>query len=83
MATVTRTFLVDVLDGSVDDVHSESFSLDRKNYEIDMGAANAARLREKLSRFVDAATPVRPAPWAIRRQDRHVGHEQGADPRHP
>jgi len=60
MATVTRTFLVDDLDCSVDDVNSVSFSLDKKNYEIDLSAANEARLREKLSRFVDAATPVRP-----------------------
>ena len=60
MATVTRTFLVDDLDGSVDDVNSVSISLDKKNYEIDLSAANETRLREQLSRFVDAATPVRP-----------------------
>ena len=60
MATVTRTFLVDDLDGSDDDVNSVSFSLDKKNYEIDLSAANQARLRDKLARFVDAATPLRP-----------------------
>jgi hypothetical protein len=60
MATVTRTFLVDDLDGSDDDVSSVSFSLDKKDYEIDLSAANQARLRDKLARFVDAATPLRP-----------------------
>ena len=60
MATVTRTFLVDDLDGSLDDVGSVLFSLDKKNFEIDLSAANEARLRDNLARFVDAATPLRP-----------------------
>ncbi len=45
MATVTRTYLVDDLDGSEEDVISVSFSLDKKDYEIDLSAANEARLR--------------------------------------
>lgn len=59
MATVTRTYLVDDLDGSEDDVSSVSFSLDKKNYEIDLSEANQARLRDKLAKFVEAATPLR------------------------
>ena len=60
MATVTRTYLVDDLDGSVDDVSSVSFALDKKNYAIDLSADNEARLRDKLARFLEAATPLRP-----------------------
>jgi hypothetical protein len=60
IATVTRTYLVDDLDGSAEDVSPVSFSLDRKDYEIDLSAANAARLRARLAKFVDAVTPYRP-----------------------
>lgn len=59
MATVTRTYLVDDLDGSLDDVSSVLFSLDKTNYEIDLSPFNEARLRDKLARFVHAATPMR------------------------
>lgn len=59
MATVTRTFLVDDLDGTQDDVQTVQFSIDRHEYQIDLSADNAARLRDKLSRFVDAAHHVR------------------------
>ena len=57
MATVTRTYLVDDLDGSEDDVENVLLALDGTNYEIDLSAANARRLREKLERFVAAASP--------------------------
>jgi hypothetical protein len=60
MATVTRTYLVDDLDGSDDDVATVLLSVDKKDYEIDLSATNQARLREKLATFLDAATPVRP-----------------------
>ena len=68
MATVTRTYLIDDLDGSEDDVSSVSISLDKKDYEIDLSAANQARLRDNLARFIDAATAIRPrrAPTARR-----------------
>jgi len=46
MATVTRTFLVDDLDGSTEDVETVRISLDGTDFEIDLSAANAARLRE-------------------------------------
>jgi len=65
MATVTRTYLVDDLDGSQDDVENVQLALDGTSYEIDLSAANAGRLREKLERFVNAASPVttaKPAP---------------------
>jgi hypothetical protein len=59
MVTVTRTVLVDDLDGSQDDVHTVRFSLDGTDFEIDLTADNEARLRDKLDRFVENATPVR------------------------
>ena len=61
MATVTRTYLVDDLDGSEDGVENVLIALDGTSYEIDLSAANADRLREKLARFVDAASPVKTA----------------------
>ena len=61
MATVTRTYLVDDLDGSEDDVENVLLALDGTNYEIDLSASNAGRLREKLDRFVAAASPVKAA----------------------
>lgn len=60
MATVTRTYMIDDLDGSEEDVSTVLFSLDRKDFEIDLSAANAEQLRGKLAKFVDAATPVKP-----------------------
>lgn len=59
MATVTRTYLVDDLDGSTEDVENVLLALDGTSYEIDLSAANADKLRSKLARFVDAATPVK------------------------
>src|ERR1700712_2148889 len=63
MSTVTRTYLVDDLDGS-EAAETVAFSLDKQAYEIDLNEANAARLREKLARFVDAAPPVKTSPKA-------------------
>src|SRR5450755_3529262 len=60
MATVTRTYKVDDVDGSESEVGTVEFSLDGTNYEIDLGGANADRLREKLARYVDAGTRVTP-----------------------
>lgn len=57
MALITRTYLVDDLDGSEDDVSTVTFTLDRTNYEIDLSASNADRLREKLEKFVNVASP--------------------------
>ena len=67
MATVTRTFLVDDLDGSTEDVENVRISLDGADFEIDLSAANAARLREKLARYVDHGTRVTPRRRPVRR----------------
>ena len=56
---MTRTVLVDDLDGSQEGVHTVRFSLDGNDFEIDLSADNEARLRDKLTRFVENATPVR------------------------
>jgi len=61
MAQITITYQVDDLDGSEDDVNTVQFNLDGTNFEIDLSAANAARLRDSLAKFVEAATPVRSA----------------------
>src|SRR3954449_3139195 len=45
MALITRVYLVDDLDGSEDDVSTVMFNLDGKDYEIDLSADNAERLR--------------------------------------
>jgi len=79
MALITRVYLVDDLDGSEDDVSTVAFNLDGTNYEIDLSAANADRLRGKLAKFVDAASPVkRTAAPAKRgpRAPRVSGHDQ-------
>ena len=62
MATVTRIVMTDDLDGSEDDVSTVHLALDKVSYEIDLSAANAARLREKLARFVDVATELKSKP---------------------
>ena len=59
MATVTRTYMVDDLDGSAEDVENIQFSLDGDHFEIDLSAENATRLREKLERFIEASHPVK------------------------
>jgi len=58
MATVIRTYMVDDLDGSTEDVENVQFSLDGHTFEIDLSAENAARLREKLERFIEAGHRV-------------------------
>jgi hypothetical protein len=60
MALITRTYLADDRDGSEDDVSRVTFHLDGTDYEIDLSAVNAERLRGKLAKFVDAASPVKP-----------------------
>jgi hypothetical protein len=55
MATVTRTYLIDDLNGSTEDVSAIQFSLDRTDYEIDLDATNQARLRDNLAKYLIAA----------------------------
>jgi hypothetical protein len=59
MATVSRTYMTDDIDGSEDGVETVRFNAEGVEYEIDLSPENAARLRKKLQRFVDAATPVK------------------------
>lgn len=79
MVTVTRTVLVDDLDGSQDDVHTVRFSLDGTDFEIDLTADNEARLRDKLARFVENATPARPSRGRARKPGR-VSRPAASDP---
>ncbi|MGI5130827.1 histone-like nucleoid-structuring protein Lsr2 [Pseudonocardia sp. CA-107938] len=53
MAKQTTVTLIDDLDGSVADEQVE-FAVDGRSYEIDLSAANSARLRELLAPFVSA-----------------------------
>jgi hypothetical protein len=62
MATVTRIVKTDDLDGSAGEVSTVLIALDKVSYEIDLSAANEARLRDKLARFIGAATDVRQKP---------------------
>ena len=68
MATVTRTYMVDDLDGSTQDVENVQFSIDGLTFEIDLSAENAARLRDKLERFIEAGHRVKEQKRGIRKQ---------------
>jgi Lsr2 len=54
VAKQTTVTLVDDLDGSEADEQIE-FAVDGRSYEIDLSAANVARLRDALGPFVSAA----------------------------
>jgi hypothetical protein len=54
MAQIREVRLIDDLDGEAADETIE-FGIDGKNYEIDLSAANAGKLREALASFVAAA----------------------------
>jgi hypothetical protein len=54
VAKQTTVTLVDDMDGSPADEQVE-FAVDGKSYEIDLSAANSARLREALAPFISAA----------------------------
>jgi hypothetical protein len=54
VAQKVETRLVDDLDGS-EAVETVSFAFDGRQYEIDLSAENAARLRDGLAEFVGAA----------------------------
>ncbi|MCL1838639.1 MAG: Lsr2 family protein [Propionibacteriaceae bacterium] len=57
MAQRTRIELMDDMDGGPA-VETISFSLDAKNYEIDLSAANARRMRSALEPFINAGRKV-------------------------
>jgi hypothetical protein len=54
MAQKVVVSLVDDLEGGVAD-ETVVFGLDRKNYEIDLSSTNAAKLRDALADYVEAA----------------------------
>ena len=58
MAKQTTVTLIDDLDGSVAEEQVE-FAVDGRSYEIDLSAANSARLRDLLAPFVTAARAER------------------------
>lgn len=66
MAQKIITSLVDDLDGNVA-VETVPFALDGKDYEIDLSAENASKLREGVAHFVAAARNARPRAGATRR----------------
>lgn len=61
MATVTTTVLVDDLDGSKA-TETISLALDEDHYEMDLSAENAARLRDMLAKFIEAAVAIEAVP---------------------
>jgi hypothetical protein len=54
MAQQTTVRFIDDLDGS-DASNTVTFALDGRSYEIDLSEDNAAKLRDALAPFVDAA----------------------------
>jgi Lsr2 len=54
VAKQTTVILVDDLDGS-EAVEQVEFAVDGRSYEIDLSAANSAKLRDALAPFVAAA----------------------------
>jgi hypothetical protein len=54
MAQQTTVRFIDDLDGS-DAAGTFDFSLEGRNYQIDLSDENAAKLREALTPFIDAA----------------------------
>jgi hypothetical protein len=79
VAKQTTVILVDDLDGS-EATEQVEFAVDGKAYEIDLSAANSAKLREALAPFISAARraggrrtanpapPARPATDRIQNQ---------------
>jgi nucleoid-associated protein Lsr2 len=59
MAQKIRVTLIDDIDGTPADV-TVPFTFDGKSYEIDLSSQNAARLREDLAPYLQAARLVGP-----------------------
>jgi hypothetical protein len=74
VAKQTTVTMVDDLDGGRADEQVE-FSVDGRSYEIDLSAANSARLREVLAPYVAAARRT-----GGRRSGGSAGPEAGAAP---
>jgi hypothetical protein len=69
MAQKVQITLVDDLDGSAAD-ETVAFTLDGVGYQIDLSAANAARLRDAMAPWVGHARKVRGAGGATKRRAR-------------
>jgi hypothetical protein len=61
MASVTSTYMTDD-HGSEGDVSTVQIARDNTSYEIDLGSASQVRLRETLTKYLDAATEVKTKP---------------------
>jgi hypothetical protein len=68
MATITKQ--VDDLDGT-DAAGTFDFGLDGKDYEIDLSAANAQKLRDALAPFIQGGRRVKAKPEPIKPKRRH------------
>ena len=82
MAKQTTVTMVDDLDGS-EAAEQVEFAVDGRSYEIDLSAANSAKLRDVLAPFVSAARraggrrpaaapPAPPRPVADRQQNQAI-----------
>ena len=71
MSREVITRLVDDLDGTAA-AETVRFALDGRDYEIDLSAKNAAKLRTTLSTFVESATRLSKGATAGRRGTRSV-----------
>ena len=58
MAKKTITQLIDDIDGSTAE-ETIQFGIDGANYEIDLNAKNAGKLRDALATYIGHATPLR------------------------
>ncbi|MGQ4519134.1 histone-like nucleoid-structuring protein Lsr2 [Dermabacteraceae bacterium CCM 9520] len=76
MARKTHVVLIDDLDGS-EATETVSFGLDGVNYELDLSADNAKKLREALSPWLAAAR--RTSGRARRGTGSHAGTSQNAE----
>ena len=65
---MTRTILIDDLDGTDIDVETVRFSIDKHDYEIDLSAENAAKLRGKLDKFIGAGHLIRESKRVARKK---------------
>lgn len=72
MASKVQVVLIDDIDGG-DAESTVSFSLEGSNYEIDLSAANAERLREALAPFISAGRRVAAGKRAGRRTTGSAG----------
>lgn len=80
MAQKVQVFLVDDLDGGEAE-ETVTFGLDGSMYEIDLSAGNAAKLREALGPFVEAArkAPAKPGRGAKKSNRNTPSRERSAE----